>query len=429
MTGASEKARAGLFGAAKGGRPKAKLKVFKYKAETVEGTTYSSTIAAPTLEEAREKLARQGTNVLELREAAFYEKSVGSSKGPGPDDMALLATMYGVLLNTPMSHPDVAEMVSLSAENPRVQAATYDISVQVREGTPLPQAMKAHPEVYDGSFSALTEAALNSKREHREIVFQRLAESYELISELNGAIRNALVQPAITILIMIAVVGGLMVMVIPQFEDIFAGMDIELPVVTQGLIAISNFLTSPWAILLLVMTAAGVFFLWRYTKTEDGRAAQDRLLLKLPLISPIIRYGSLGKALRTLGVLLAAGGTSEADALRMAGQAAGNVVLRDVFEEAAARRALGEPMHVTFQRHQEKVTPRVAGMSRVGSQSQNLPDMLLRAAKMFEGEVGQRSRSLSRVIEPIMFVTLGVVVLGIVLAVMMPLMGLVDAIQ
>lgn len=408
---------------------RAKLDIFKYQAVTPEGVEYAATIEALSLPEARSELDARGVTVVNLTRQPLWERSLGGNRKPSADDMALVSTMYGVMLTSPMSHPEVLENVARAAKNPRIKGATLSMRSARVAGTSIPDAMATYPDIYDGSFRALTKAALNTSNEdQRRLIFDRLAEMYNTIADLNAAIRNALIQPGLTLIVMALVVGGLMLFVIPEFQNIFESMEIELPLATRALIATSAFMASPWMLMLVVVLAVPGYFLGRWARTEDGRRFMDRVLLRLPLIGTIVQLAALGKAVRTLGVLLAAGGTAQEDALRMAGDAAGNAVIKEAFYDAATARTLGVPMHVSFQRHAAVLTEQVAGMTRVGEASKSAPKMLLQIATLMEKEVGHRAQRLSRVIEPLSFVVLGSVVLGIMLAIMLPMTSLMNSV-
>jgi type II secretory pathway component PulF len=292
----------------------------------------------------------------------------------------------------------------------------------VESGTSLSQAFAAHPDVFNNIYVSLVAAGEASGSLDKAL--ERIAFQQEKDAAIASKIRSALVYPIIVLGVILAVLIFMLTTVLPQVGSLYKDLHQTLPALTQVLIAISNFLINFWWLSIL-MAVAAVFGVRAWIKTDNGRSALDNFKLHMPLFGKIFRKVYMARFARTLGTMLNSG-IPMLEALRIVKESIGNVHVEATLEQSMTGVKGGKALSSTLE-NQETFLSLVPLMIKIGEQSGAIDSMLDRVAIYFEAEVDEEVKNISTTIEPLMMVILGVVVGGVIAAILLPVYSLVGS--
>src|SRR5437899_2861434 len=276
-------------------------------------------------------------------------------------------------------------------------------------------------------------------RKNRMVVVQVRAapKAFKLSLTFGGGIKTrdlvvmtrqfaTMIYPAVIMSVAAIAIAVLLIFVIPTFQNMFASVNLELPLPTRIVIGMSSILTHYWWAIIGAI-GAFVFLLTRWYKTAPGRLQIDKLLLRLPVLGDVIRKSAVSRFTRTLGTLISSG-VSILDGLEITARTAGNMVIHNAVMESRASIAGGETIAGPLQKS-NVFPPMVISMIAVGEQTGGLDEMLSKIADFYDDEVDAAVSALLALMEPIMIVVLGVIVGGMVVAMYLPIFDMVNAVQ
>ncbi|MBX3287744.1 MAG: type II secretion system F family protein [Acidobacteria bacterium] len=349
---------------------------------------------------------------------------LGTRKKVGAKELAVFTRQFSVMIDAGLPLVQCLDILAEQQVNAFFKEVLRQVRQNVEEGSTLYSALEKHPKVFDSLYTHMVEAGETGGV--LDLILQRLATLIEKVVKLKRSIVSASIYPAAVITVAIGAIAVIMVVVIPQFEQIFLGLlgpGEKLPLPTRIVMAISGFLAG-WgglAILLAIIgTAIGTRF---YYKTEKGRWHIDTLLLKLPVFGSILRKIAVARFSRILSTLLSSG-VPILQSLDITSKTAGNIVIEDAILKVRAGVERGEnfvePLKAT------KVFPHMVGqMIGVGEQTGALDAMLGKIADFYEEEVDSAIADLLAMIEPALIAFLGITIGSIVIAMYMPLFSLI----
>jgi type IV pilus assembly protein PilC len=306
-----------------------------------------------------------------------------------------------------------------------LRVALRMVGDDVESGSALSEAMARHPKAFDRLYTNMVRAG--ELGGVLDVILQRLADFMEKSLALKRKVIGAMIYPVAVITFAMLIVTGLLMYVVPQFEKIFQGMGAKLPVITTALIDISKWVKNGgWALILGL--PLGVYGAVRLMKTSPGgRYAVDKMKLRTPVLGLITAKSSVARFSRTLGTLLAAG-VPILEALNITRETSGNEVLSraliDVHDGIREGESFAEPL-----RRARVVEPMVVNMIDVGEETGELDKMLIKVADTYDDEVETLVASLTSLMEPVMIITLGVIVGFIVVALFIPMPALINTLS
>ncbi len=349
---------------------------------------------------------------------------LGRSKKVKAKELAVFTRQFSVMIDAGLPLVQCLDILAEQQQNAFFKDVLRQVRQNVEEGATLHAAMQKHPKVFDGLYSHMVEAG--EAGGVLDLILQRLATLIEKVVKLKRSIVSASIYPAAVIFVAIAAVAIIMVVVIPQFEQIFLGLlgpGEALPLPTRIVMAISNFLAGWGGLALLVGLIGGSIGIRAYYKTKNGRWQLDSLMLKLPIFGSILRKIAVARFSRILSTLLSSG-VPILQSLDITAKTAGNVIVEDAILKVRAGVERGEnfvePLKAT------NVFPHMVGqMVGVGEQTGALDAMLGKIADFYEDEVDTAIADLLAMIEPALIAFLGVTIGSIVISMYLPLFTLI----
>lgn len=406
------------------------MPIFGYIELNGTGHREWGTIDAASVADARRRLRTAGVHVLEIDEEqtdldqqlAQASRTVGIRK-IRRRDLSTATWQLASLLHAGIPLvPALSALVEQMGSRPLAKVFTQ-IRDKVNEGTSFAKAMEEYPAVFSEIFVSMVGAGEATGT--LENVLSRLAEMSEKSSNLSNKVKAAMAYPLFMAIAGIAVVGFIFVFVIPSITKLFLEMNRQLPWPTVMLIRISDFVQSYFWVLVIVsagIVAALVFWL----KTPTGRRYWDQFKLKCPLFGHLTLQIAISRFSRTLAVLLASG-LSIVEALDLGRRVIGNSVISAVVDEAKEAISRGEKIADSF-RKSGIFPPIVIHMIAAGEKSGDIEEGLTNVSDVFDNEVEATVKALTSLLEPVMIILLGIIVGFIVLAILLPIFDINQAI-
>jgi type IV pilus assembly protein PilC len=312
------------------------------------------------------------------------------------------------------------EIVGNGHENPAMQKLILSIKADVEGGTSLAEALAKQPLYFDDLFVNLVEAGEQAGA--LETLLDKIATYKEKTEAIKKKIKKALTYPAAVLVVAFIVTTILLIFVIPSFEDLFKGFGADLPTFTRMVIDLSVFVRTQGWILAILFGSAISAFLYFQKRSRAFRHFLDRLMLKTPIIGPIMHKAAIARYARTLSTMFAAG-VPLVEAMESVAGATGNIV----FEQAVLRMrdevATGQRLQQAME-NTDLFPNMVIQMIAVGEESGSLDDMSAKVADFFEEDVDNAVDNLSSLLEPMIMAILGVLVGGLVVAMYLPIFKL-----
>lgn len=400
------------------------MAVFDYKAINIEGERLDGTIEAPDDRNALNALKSRELYVIELVEKKEEAKELKLFKGVGAKTLAIFCRQLSIMLNAGVNLLKALDVLREQEENKTMSKALHSLYERVEKGTPVSFAMKEHKDIFPDILVNMTEAGELSGS--LETSFESMAVYFEKEDSLKKKLTNTLIYPVVVLVVTLVVLSILLVFVVPTFTDIFMELDVELPAITNFLIALSEFLKTKWYIIAAVLFAVA-WMVRRYAGTENGKKALDQAKLKNPITKNTMLNALTSRFAGTLATLLAAG-IPLIEALETTGQVLGNALVMEKFEDV-----------IKGVRRGEVLSGLVAGMGifpsllsvmiRTGEESGSIDTVLQQVADFYEKELDNSITRLTAALEPAIILFLGLIVGGVLAAIIVPMFQLYGSIK
>jgi type IV pilus assembly protein PilC len=368
---------------------------------------------------AKAELRRQGIKATKVR-----KKTKGFSLGGGgtvkPADIALFTRQLSTMMRAGVPLVQSFDIVADGVEKPKVANLIRAVRNEVSGGSSFAASLRKHPLYFDDLFCNLVDAGEQSGS--LETMLDRIASYKEKTESMKAKVKKAMTYPAAVLVVAFIVSGILLIKVVPQFEDVFAGFGAELPAFTQFVVRLSEF-TQEWWYAMVGGVIAGVFALINvHKRSKKMREAIDRLSLKAPIAGSIIEKSAVARFARTLSTTFAAG-VPLVDALNSVAGATGNSVYTKAVIRVRDDVSTGQQLN--FSMKATGVFPSmVIQMVAIGEEAGALDEMLDKAASYYEEQVDNAVDSLTSLMEPLIMSVLGVLVGGLIIAMYLPIFQL-----
>ncbi len=399
---------------------------FSYTVRDKAGKVAKGKLEGESKEAVQAKLTQMGYIILNLEEQGGLAALSGVTFGTGvkPKDITIFARQFSTMINAGLSLTKCLSILAGQTENTYLRDIIGQLAKDVEAGQSLSEALARHPKVFPPIFVNMVRAGETGGV--LDDVLNRVADIFEADGELRAKVKSATTYPATMGVLILIIAAAMMIFVVPVFVEMFASMGGTLPLPTQILVGLSNFVAS-WkgAVFAVVLIAFVAVFKW-WSK-GPGLLIWDTALLRLPIIGPIQRKTAVARFTRTFGTLAAAG-VPILGALDIVGDTAGNeavaVAVRKIRAAVKEGETIAKPMA------EVGVFPSmVVQMVAVGEETGALDSMLDKVADFYDAEVATAVDGLMSVLESLVMAVMGVIVGGMVVALYMPMFQSITLVQ
>lgn len=401
---------------------------FRCRLATAGGEIVEGVYVAESEARLRRELEQKGLYVLSLqRRGAFTgltSFTAGRQRKIGRQEFLIYNQELATLLKAGMPLVQSLDILRQRVQNPSFKAVLDGVYERVKSGTALSDAFSEHGDLFPPIYSASLMAGERSG--NLDAVIRRYVAFEKIISAVRRKTLSALLYPAVLVLLMTALVGIIVVKVVPAFSEFYSSFDAELPTPTRVIMGVSNLVVGNWVIVLLAVAfAVTAFFAW--IRRPGQRAKFHRLILDLPWLGPTVRKFAVSQLARTLATLLG-GGIPLVNALEIASRSMNNRFLARELDQVGHSVREGEGLARAMLAR--GVFPDVAvKMVEVGEQTGALQEMLNSLADFYDEEIETEVGRYITLIEPALLVVMGLVIALVVLALYLPLFELSSVMQ
>ncbi len=403
---------------------------YQYTARTPEGNLVKDRMRAKNQEGLAEYLQNKGlilTQSKEIKEGgstSSIQAFLNKFGGVPIVDKIFFTQNLSIMVKTGFSLSQALKTLSAQTSNKKFKGIIDGIRSDVESGTSLSGALERYPKVFPEIFVNMISAGEASGKLDEILVTltNQMKKDHKIVSK----VRSALMYPSVVVFAMIAIGIIMMVTVIPQLLGIFSESDTELPVTTKILVAFSDILQNYIIYVIGALIGLVIGFL-QFKKTAVGKKYIHAMILRFPLISPVVKKVNLARFTRTLSSLLKTD-IPIVQTMQIISKVLGNVHYSSAILEASEKVKKGISIVKTLEGHPKLFPPIVTQMINVGEESGTLDSITEEIASFYEENVDQMLNNLSSVIEPILMLIIGAVVAFLALSVLQPMYGLVEAI-
>jgi len=393
---------------------------FEYTAVDPSGKQHSGVLEGDTARQVRQQLRDRELLPLTVSEAAEKEStrqaSFSLSKGLSASDLAVLTRQLATLVQSGMPLEQALAAVGEQNENARMKSIVLGVRARVMEGYSFADGLKDFPRAFPDIYRATVEAGEQSG--HLDAVLERLADYTEGRQELVQKVRNAMIYPIVLLAFCLLVVTLMMTYVVPKVVGVFANTGQDLPGPTAALISISDFIQAYGWLLVLGAGALG-YAAYRLLQQPGPRKRYDLFTLRVPVIGRIIRGLNTARFTRTFSIMTGSG-VPILEGLKISAEVISNVPMREAVEEATLRIREGAPIGLSLGKSGH-FPPLCIHLITSGEASGQLESMLGKAAGQQEREMDGLIGTLLNIMEPGMIILMGVLVLSMVVALLLPI--------
>ena len=390
---------------------------FSYTAAKMNGSTVKGTLNAATPEQLRENLLRQELYLLK-----YEEKHAAAGRRLKAKELAEFCRELSSMLGTGVSLVRSMQIILHRDLTPGMKTTFSCLNNQIKRGVALSEAMEQQDGVFPELLINMVRAGESNGKLDQSL--QKMAEHYDAEHRTNQDIRGAMTYPIILIVITLLVIIAVFTFIFPTFIGVFG--DMELPAITQVMMAISNFMTNQWLLLLIIVMTAALGIYW-LTRVNSVRYTWDRFKVKCPRVGKLMKIIYTARFARTFSSLYSSGLTI-LDALQITRGTIGNRYIAEQFDGVIRLVRQGTSLSESLSNvdgFDVKLTETIA----VGEETGRVDDLLLNVAESFDYESSMAIRKLVKLIEPIMIMIMSVIILTVMLSVMLPIYQLYGSID
>ncbi|ROQ47087.1 type IV pilus assembly protein PilC [Marinobacter sp. 3-2] len=392
-----------------------KLESYVWEGKDRKGNKSKGELTGSNLALVKAQLRKQG--IIPDKVKKKPKPLFGGSKRITPFDIAMLTRQLATMMKAGVPLVQSFDIVADGLENKGLQELVMAIRNDISSGTSFAGALRKHPKHFDDLYCNLVDSG--EKAGALEAMLDRIATYLEKTELLKKKVKKAMTYPIAVVVVAIIVTAILLVKVVPQFESLFRGFGAELPVFTQMVVNLSEWMQSWWFVVLLGIV--GTIFLFKEAKRRSQKFSDfvDKYVLKLPVVGEILDKSAVAKFGRVLSTTFAAG-VPLVDALDSVAGATGNAVYRDAIDRIKNDVSSGTQLQASMR--QQDIFPVMAvQLTAIGEESGNLDEMLGKVAEHYEAVVDDMVDNLTALMEPMIMAVLGVLVGGLIIAMYLPI--------
>ncbi len=399
---------------------------YAYEAINKLGKEVKDVIEGENDQEVISALKEQGLVVVSLKAQSIWTQDLNIQIGgyPTPRDLSVMCRQFVSMNKAGMTIIETMRLLSEQTENKRLSDALREVRISIEKGDTLTQALSEHPKIFPPLMVNMVAAGEESGT--LSVAMERVSVQNERSSKTQSLIKKAMIYPVAIMIVAIVITVVMLLVVIPNYESMFADLGTELPAITKFYVAMSEGLQNYWFII-IPLIAGLIVGVIAFSKTPTGRYFFGKLALMIPVVKNLTTKSAAARMARTLGTLLGSG-VPIVEATEIVSGVLGNVYFEDALKEAVEQVAIGMPLSRPLE-DCGLFPPMVYHMVRIGEESGNTEEMLDKLAEYYEEEVEMAVQSLIAAMEPMIIVVLAVVVGGLVAACMAPMLTMYTALE
>jgi len=392
-----------------------KLESYVWEGKDRKGNKSKGELTGSNLALVKAQLRKQG--IIPDKVKKKPKPLFGGSKKVTPFDIAMLTRQLATMMKAGVPLVQSFDIVADGLENKGLQELVMSIRNDISSGTSFAGALRKHPKHFDNLYCNLVDSG--EKAGALEQMLDRIATYLEKTELLKKKVKKAMTYPIAVVVVAIIVTAILLVKVVPQFESLFQGFGAELPVFTQMVVHLSEWMQTWWFVVLLGIVGTIFLFKEAVRRSQKFSDLVDKYVLKLPVVGEILDKSAVAKFGRVLSTTFAAG-VPLVDALDSVAGATGNAVYRDAIDRIKNDVSSGTQLQASMR--QQDVFPVMAvQLTAIGEESGNLDEMLAKVAEHYEAVVDDMVDNLTALMEPMIMAVLGVLVGGLIIAMYLPI--------
>jgi type IV pilus assembly protein PilC len=337
--------------------------------------------------------------------------------------LAVFCRQFAVMLGAGVTIVGCLDILRQQTQQKRLRDACAELYEDVQKGLMLSESLRKRSDIFPSLMIQMIEAGETSGS--LDTVMSRVALHYEKENKINARVKSAMVYPAVLAIVCVCVVIFLLTSVMPTFIGMFEGSGIELPGPTKALLAISDALRSKWYIF-IAFAALLIYIFRRFAGSESGRMALDRLKLRIPVVKALVQKTASARFARTMSTMLASG-IPLLKAMEDTAGAVGNAAVAKGLMDARESVRKGAPLSAPI-RKMGSFPPMVPSMIEIGEESGTLEEVLEKTAGIYDEEVDIEVARMLSLMEPLMIVAMALIVGFIVIAMMLPMFGMLQTV-
>ncbi len=338
-------------------------------------------------------------------------------------DLQIFTRQFATLINSGIPIVDALKILSESTSDKLIKEAIIQIKASIETGKRLSDSMKAYPRVFDDLYCNMIRAG--EEAGIIDVILNRLSIYSEKNEKIKNQIKSAMMMPMVIVFAAIAVITGIIVFIIPKFQELYKSSGKDLPGLTQLLINFSDALRNNWLAIIAVLFVA-TYFIISFFASKEGRQVLDKFLINAPIFGDVVQKSSVARLSRTMSTLLSSG-ISMLESIDIAANTAGNCVIENALKSCKESISVGRPFHLPLSR-QKEIPQMVSQMVAIGEQTGALDAMLGKIADFYEDEVENAIRGMTSLIEPILMIVLGGAIGFILVAMYLPIFQMGDTV-
>ena len=398
---------------------------YMWKGKSPSGEILSGEYAAETKEDLIGYLRKRKIIITTVREKTKeFNITMPWEKRVSVKDLGVFTRQFATMINAGLPLVQCLDILSAQTEKPYFRQCIAAVMSDVEGGSTLGESMAKHPTIFSRLFVNMVEAG--EAGGILDLILNRLAVYLEKADQLQRKIKSAMTYPTVVCVVATGATVFMLMFIIPTFARMFEDFGGKLPMPTQIVMMLSDFLRNYWYALVIGVVGAVIAFK-RFYKTDMGKTKIDGMLLNIPVLGMVLRKGAVARFTRTLGTLISSG-VPILNGLEITGRTAGNKVIENAVmatkESISQGNTISDPL-----KKSGVFPPMVTQMIGVGEQTGALDEMLEKIANFYDDEVDTAVDALTAVIEPAMIVVMGGVVGGMLIAMYLPMFKLINVVS
>lgn len=399
--------------------------MYLWVAETKKGRKLKGELEAASEQIAQAQLRKRNLKILKLKPKPkdLFENVAFMQPKVSKKDIVIFTRQFSTMIDAGLPLVQGLNILAEQGDNPTFKRILKEITKDVEGGSTLAEAMKKHPNVFDQLFVNLI--AAGEVGGILDTILQRLATFIEKAEELKSKIKGAMTYPIVVMAIAFIVIAVILIFVIPVFQDMFASFGQALPVPTQIVVMLSDFLKGNIHYMIAAFVALSYLFK-KYRNSKGGRKTTDNIALRLPVFGDLLKKTAVARFTRTLGTMMSSG-VPILDALEIVAKTAGNVIIEEIIYDV--RGSIAEGQTIAEPLSENDIFPgMVIQMISVGEATGALDTMLEKIADFYDKEVDAAVEAMTAMLEPLLMLFLGGSIGGLVVAMYLPIFTMAGAV-